>query len=62
MEVDSLRSAALSRVPTYSRFWAQAVQMAWLPWRSAAQALLPPGLTLKQVEATTSADGTGETK
>jgi hypothetical protein len=27
-------------------FWAQAVQMAWLPWRSAAQALLPPGLTL----------------
>lgn len=44
-------------------FWAQAVQMAWLPWRSAAQALLPPGLTLPRVEATTrSSDGTGETK
>jgi hypothetical protein len=39
-------------------FWAQAVQMAWLPWRSAAQALLPPN-----VEATTrSSDGTGETR
>jgi hypothetical protein len=29
--------------------WAQAVQMARLPWRSAAQALPPPGLTLPQV-------------
>jgi hypothetical protein len=34
-------------------FWAQAMQMAWLPWRSTAQAMLPPGLTLPQVEATT---------
>jgi hypothetical protein len=24
--------------------WAQAAQMAWLPWRSAAQALLPPNV------------------
>jgi hypothetical protein len=29
-------------------FWAQAMQMAWLPWRAAAQAMLPPGLTLSQ--------------
>jgi hypothetical protein len=43
----------------------QAVQMAWLPWRAAVQALLPPGLTLPQVgaEATTpSADGPGKSK
>jgi hypothetical protein len=46
-------------------FWAQAVQTAWLPWRAAAQALLPASLTLPQVgpEATTrSTDGTGETR
>ncbi len=38
-------------------FWARAVEMAWLPWRSAADALLPPGLTLPPVgeEATTRA-------
>jgi hypothetical protein len=30
-------------------FWTQAVQMAWLPWRAAAQAMLPPDLTLPQV-------------
>jgi hypothetical protein len=45
--------------------WAQAVQMAWLPWRSAAQAMLPPGLTLPQVgsEATTrSSDGNRQMK
>jgi hypothetical protein len=34
-------------------FWAQAMQMAWLPWRAAAQAMLPPGLTSPQVELTT---------
>jgi hypothetical protein len=36
-------------------FWAQVVQMAWLPWRAAAQAMLSPDLTLPQVglEATT---------
>jgi hypothetical protein len=27
-------------------FWAQAVQMAWLPWHAAFQAMLPPGSTL----------------
>ena len=27
-------------------FWAQAVQMAWLPWHAAFQAMLPPGPTL----------------
>jgi hypothetical protein len=44
-------------------FWAQAMQMAWIPWRAAAQALLPPGLTLPQVEATTrSSDGNGQAK
>jgi len=32
-------------------FWAQVVQMAWLPWRAAAQAMLPSGLTLPQVDA-----------
>jgi hypothetical protein len=30
-------------------FWAQAVQMAWLPWHAAFQAMLPPCLTLPQV-------------
>ena len=30
-------------------FWAKAVQMAWLPWLAAAQAALPPGVTLPQV-------------
>jgi hypothetical protein len=42
-----------------------AVEMAWLPWRAAARALLPPGLTLPQVdrEATTrSSDGKAETR
>ena len=46
-------------------FWAQAAQMAWLPWRAAAQAMLPPGLTVPQVdsEATTrSTDGNKQTK
>jgi len=44
-------------------FWAQAVQMAWLPWRAAAQAMLPSGMTLPQVEAPLrSPDGTGEKK
>jgi hypothetical protein len=37
--------------------------MAWLPWRAAFQAMLPPGLTLPQVEATTRfIDRSGETK
>jgi hypothetical protein len=26
-------------------FWAEAMQMAWLPWRVAAQAMLPRGMT-----------------
>jgi hypothetical protein len=42
-------------------FWAQAVQMAWLPWRAAAQAILPSGMTLPQMEAPLhSPDGTRE--
>jgi hypothetical protein len=32
-------------------FWAQAMQAAWLPWHAAAQAMLPSGVTLPQVEA-----------
>jgi hypothetical protein len=43
-------------------FWAHAMQVAWLPWRAAAQAVLPPGLTLPQVEATRSSDGNRQTK
>jgi hypothetical protein len=46
-------------------FWMRAVQMAWLPWRAAVQAVLPPGLTFPQmgVEATTpSADPPGKSK
>jgi hypothetical protein len=44
-------------------FWAQAMQMVWLPWRAAAQAMLLPGLKLPQVEATTrSSDGIRQTK
>ena len=46
-------------------FWARAVQMAWLPWLAAAQAVLPRGLRLPQVgpEAMSrSADGPGESK
>jgi hypothetical protein len=44
-------------------FWAQAMQMAWSPWRAAAQAMLLFGLTLPQVEAPLrSSDGTGEKK
>jgi hypothetical protein len=68
-------SINLQAVPSFEAFgrfiesanpfaW-EAVEMAWLPWRAAAWALLPPGLTLPQVdpEATTrSADGKAETK
>src|SRR5215472_16390875 len=46
-------------------FWARAVQMAWLPWLAAAQAVLPPGLTLPRVgrEPTSqSAERPGESK
>jgi hypothetical protein len=44
-------------------FWAQAMQTTWFPWRAAAQAMLPRGLTLPQVEAPLhSPDGTGEKK
>jgi hypothetical protein len=41
-------------------FWAKALQMVWLPWLAAAQAMLPHSVTLPQLdrEATTgSADG-----
>ena len=41
-------------------FWTQLMQVAWLPWLAAAQAALPPGMTLPLagLEATThSADG-----
>jgi hypothetical protein len=70
-------SINLQAVPSFEAFgrfiesanpfalWAQAAEMAWLPWRAAAWALLPPGLTLPRVdpEATTrSADGKAETK
>jgi hypothetical protein len=36
-------------------FWAKAAQMVWLPWLAAANAVLPPGMTLPQLglEATT---------
>jgi hypothetical protein len=34
-------------------FWAQAMQMAWLPWCAAAQAMLPPGLTLPLLDPLT---------
>jgi hypothetical protein len=44
-------------------FWARAMQTAWLPWCTAAQAMLPFGLTLSQVGATTrSVDTAGEPK
>jgi hypothetical protein len=44
-------------------FWAQAMQMAWFPWRAAAQAMLPSGMTLPQVEARTrSSDGNAQAK
>ena len=46
-------------------FWAQAVQMAWLPWLAAAQAVLPPGLTLPRVgraPTSQSAERPGESK
>jgi hypothetical protein len=46
-------------------FWTQVMQVAWLPWCAAAQAMLPPGITLPQVdlEATTpSAGGPGKSK
>ena len=33
-------------------FWAQAVQMAWLPWLAAAQVMLPPGQILPPTRAT----------
>jgi hypothetical protein len=48
-------SINLQAVPTFEAFgrfaepfafWAQAMQMAWLPWRAAVQAVLPPGLTV----------------
>jgi hypothetical protein len=41
-------------------FWAKAMQMAWLPWLAATNAMLPPGMTLPRVgrEGTTrSTDG-----
>jgi hypothetical protein len=41
-------------------FWTQVMRAAWLPWLAAAQAMLPPGVTLPQlgVEATArSAEG-----
>ena len=35
-------------------FWTQVMQVAWLPWLAAAQAALPPGMTLPVgLEATT---------
>jgi hypothetical protein len=30
-------------------FWAQAMQMTWLPWLAAVQALAPPRLSLPQI-------------
>jgi hypothetical protein len=40
-------------------FWAQAMQMAWLPWLAAARALAPPGSSFPQIarDGTRSADG-----
>jgi len=46
-------------------FWAQAAQMAWLPWLAATRAVLPPGLTLPQPDrgaASRLAGGNGESK
>ena len=45
-------------------FWTQVMRVAWLPWLAAAQAALPPGMTLPQVglETTThSSDGRAAT-
>jgi hypothetical protein len=39
-------------------FWAQAVQMAWLPCRVAAQAMVPTGPTLSQVSPETATRST----
>jgi hypothetical protein len=41
-------------------FWTQMMRVAWLPWLAAAQAALPPGMRLPQLDleaATRSADG-----
>jgi hypothetical protein len=43
-------------------FWVQAMQMAWLPWRAAVQAMLPSGLTLPQVGRERSAATKSEPK
>jgi hypothetical protein len=45
-------------------FWAQAVQMAWLPWHAALQVMLTPGSTLPRLapRATHSAESTGGMK
>jgi hypothetical protein len=39
-------------------FWAQAMQMVWLPWLAATQALAPPGWPFPQIarDGTRSAD------
>jgi hypothetical protein len=34
-------------------FWAQAVQLTWLPWLVAAQSAMPPGLRLPQTDSQT---------
>jgi hypothetical protein len=45
-------------------FWAQAVQMAWLPWHAAFQVMLPPGSTLPLLGplTTRSKEGSGGMK
>jgi hypothetical protein len=45
-------------------FWAQAVQMAWLPWLAAFQVMLPPASTLPLLDAraTRSNEGRGGMK
>jgi hypothetical protein len=46
-------------------FWARAMQMAWLPWLAAAQAVRLPGPTLPQVgraPTSQSAERPGESK
>jgi hypothetical protein len=45
-------------------FWAQAMQMAWLPWLAAAQALAPPGSSFPQIarDGTRSVDSGSESK
>ena len=73
-ERDSINLEAVPSFEAFGRFvesanpfafWAQAVQMAWLPWLAAAQAMLPAGPTLLRVgsEGTSlSADTPGESK